>query len=180
LPGRRSAVKARAERDLRAALTGSGPLGAALRTCCYRNPMFFVGLFHEAVVEWFGVGCDVREVTAFVARVRAARGPEAGGFPSREAEAYIRAMLGDGLMSEQLDPYAVSFPEITIAVLGRLLAEWQPGGEEVAALLDRAGVFAAERASGDGQEVVQRGQEQFGGAGVGGGPAPSCVLARRS
>jgi hypothetical protein len=107
--------------------------------------MFFVGLFHESMVERFGKDCDIREITAFVARIRDARGAEAAGFPSREAEAYIRAMLGDGLMSEQLDPYAVSYPEIAIAVMTRLLDEWQPSASEVTALMARSEAFAAER-----------------------------------
>lgn len=145
LPGAREAVKARAELELRAALAGSGRIDAALRRCCYRNPAFFLGLFSGAVSERFGEGCDIREITAFVARIREARGPDAGGFPSREAEACIRAMLGDGFMSDQFDPSAVSIPEIVIVVMARLLAEWQPDADEVAALMARSEAFIAER-----------------------------------
>lgn len=144
LPRTRAAVKALAVRELRAALTGPGRVDAALRACCYRSPLFFAGLFHESMIERFGKDCDIRKITAFVARIRDASGPEAG-FPSREAEAYIRAMLGDGLMAEQLDPYAVAYPEIAIAVITRLLAEWQPSADEVTALLARSEAFAAER-----------------------------------
>jgi hypothetical protein len=139
-----TAVRARAVLDLRAALTGQGRVDAALRACCYRNPIFFAGLFHESMAERFGAACDIREITASVARIRAARGPEAAGFPSREAEAFIRAMLGDALMSEQLDPYAVSYPEIAIAVMTRLVGEWQPSTSEVTALMARSEAFAAE------------------------------------
>lgn len=148
LPGQhrtRTAVKARAVRELRAALTGQGRIDAALRACCYRSPIFFAGLFHESMTERFGEACDIRQITAFVARIRDARGPEAAGFPSREAEALIRAMLGDALMSEQLDPHAVSYPEIAIAVMIRLLAEWQPSTGEVTALMARSEAFATER-----------------------------------
>lgn len=60
--GTRMAVKARAVQELRAALTGSGRVDAALRACCYRNPMFFVALFHKSMVERFGEHGDIRRL----------------------------------------------------------------------------------------------------------------------
>lgn len=130
-------------RQLLAALTGTGQVHAALRACCYRNPMFFAGLFHESMAERFGEACGICRIAAFVARIHDARGPRGCRVPSREAEALIRAMLGDGLVSEQVDPYTVSYPEIAIAVMTRLLAEWQPNVGEVTALMARSEAFAA-------------------------------------
>lgn len=144
-PETREAVKARAVRELRAALMGSGQVHAALRACCYRNPIFFAALFHEAMVERFGEDGDIREITAFVARVRGERGSAAAGFPSREAEAIIRVTLGDSLLNDQLDPNAVSYPEIGIAVISRLIDDWQASGDKVAALMARSEALSAEK-----------------------------------
>lgn len=52
-------------------------------------------------------------------------------------------MLGDSLMSDQLDPSAVSYAEIAIALLIPLFAEWQPSADEVAALISSSETFAA-------------------------------------
>lgn len=54
-------------------------------------------------------------------------------------------MIGDSLMSDQFDPRAVSYPEIAIALMIRLFAEWQPGAAEVTTLITRSEAFAAEK-----------------------------------
>lgn len=146
LPGGRKEVKARAVRELRAALMNGGPVAAALRACCYRHPIFFTMLFRESLADRFRIDRDVREITAFVARVREARGSAAAGFPSREAEGIIRAILGDALMEGQVDPYAFSYPEIGIALMTRLFAEWQPSADQVDALISRSEALTAEKA----------------------------------
>jgi hypothetical protein len=75
-------------------------------------------------------------ITGFVSRVRSAQ-PTALGFPSREAEALIRASLGESALFEEVHPGEFSYPEIAIAVLARLFEEWRPAHAEVATLLER-------------------------------------------
>lgn len=149
-------------RNLRLALTGSGRVDAALRACAYRNPIFFSVLFHESMTELFSKDGDIREITAFVARVRAARGPTAA-FPSREAEGVLRAILGEAMMIGQADPHAVSYLEIAIALMTELFAEWQPTADEVAALMSRSETVAAEKG---GQPLVAEHEDRWFAAGM--------------
>jgi hypothetical protein len=122
---------------LRAALIDGAGVGDALRLCCYRYPSFISTLLTESVRERFGPNCDIRDITRFVARVAAGRDPGQLGFPRREAEAVMRALLGELKFLDEVDPGRFSYPEIGIAVLTQLFAEWRPGLVEVAALFGR-------------------------------------------
>lgn len=87
---------------------------------------------------------DIREITKFVARVRQGL-PDAGvGFPSRQAEAIIRGSLGEVAFMDHVHTRDVSYPEIGIAVLGRLVGEWQPGPAEVDAMFRQVGEVLGE------------------------------------
>jgi hypothetical protein len=46
--------------------------------------------------------------------------------PSREAEALIRACLGEVELLDAVQPSEFSYPEIGIAIVSRLYDEWQP------------------------------------------------------
>jgi hypothetical protein len=150
------AVRAEAVSALAAALARQEGAGAALRWCWYRNPVFAAVLFTQAVQWWFGAGCDVRVVTRFVGRVRASRPAEPLSFPSREAEALIRAGLGEVALLEAVDPERISYPEIGIAVLEGLFAEWQPGPDQVARLFSQVeAVMQAARELSPGLDAAQ-------------------------
>lgn len=125
--------KAAVVEALRRSLAAGGDISAELRACFYRNPMFSGTLFSEALRGRFG-GQQTNEVSRFVARMRA-NWPQAGpGFPYREAEAVMLGVLGEVSLLDYVDPADFSYPEIGIAVLGRLFAEWQPGPDTVDAL----------------------------------------------
>lgn len=130
----RDAVKADAVAVLRTALITGEDVPAALRWCWYRNLAYGAALFTETVRARFARDCDIRDLTVFIGRHQEA------GFPSREAEALMRAALGEVAMFDAVDPGQFSYPEIAIAVLGWLFTEWRPGADDVAALLDRVEV----------------------------------------
>jgi hypothetical protein len=121
-------VKADAVAALRAALLSGQGVADAVRVCWYRNPLFASTLMSESLRLRFAPGCDLRLVTAFVARIRAVHGE---GFPGREAEAVIRACLGETGLLDAVHPGRLSYPEIGIAVLDRLFAEWHPDEGEL-------------------------------------------------
>jgi hypothetical protein len=129
---------------LRAALIDGAGVGDALRLCCYRYPSFISTLLTESVRERFGPNCDIRDITRFVARVAAGRDPGQLGFPRREAEAVMRALLGELKFLDEVDPAQFSYPEIRIAVLTQLFAEWRPDPVEVVALFTRTEAVLAE------------------------------------
>jgi hypothetical protein len=140
----RELVKARAVDGLRAALLEGAWASDALRRCYYRNPMFAGVLFTEGLRQWFGLECDVRMITRFVSRLGQGKSSAGAAFPRREAEALIRAALGEVALLEQVDPAMLNYPEIGIAVLGELFSEWQPGRADVELLFDRAAVVLKE------------------------------------
>jgi hypothetical protein len=131
-------VKAEAILALRSALVSRDAVGAALRWCFYRAPFFSSTLFSECIRERFEKGCDVRQITCFVARIKPDQPDSALGFPVREAEAIIRAILGEVALFGEVHPGNVSYAEIGIAVLDRLFAEWQPEVGEVDRMFTRA------------------------------------------
>jgi hypothetical protein len=131
-------VRAEAVRDLRVALENAGTAGDAMRACWYRNPLFSSALFIEAVQQFFGPGCDIRVITSFVARIASSRPATGIGFASREAEAFIRAVLGEVALLEEVHPAQFSYAELGIAILERLFAEWRPDRSELDALFARA------------------------------------------
>jgi hypothetical protein len=133
----RDAVKAEALARVRAALVTGEGIGAALRWCWYRNPLFAATLFTEAVRTRFGRDCDVRDLTRFIARHCPAGPAGSAGFPAREAEALMRAALGEAALFSEVDPGHFSYPEICITLTGALLREWRPGPEEAGRHLDR-------------------------------------------
>jgi hypothetical protein len=135
-------VKAEAVRRLRQALVTTSDIASALRWSWYRNPVFSTALFTESVRQWFGAGCDVRALTRFVGRARAVLSEEASGFPSREAEALLRAALGEVGLLDAVDPGQFSYPELAIVLLGQLFREWQPTPEQVNRLFDRVALVA--------------------------------------
>ncbi len=144
MTGDREQAKADAVAALRRALAGGADASAALRACWYRNPAFSSALMEEALRLRFGSGCEIRLITAFVARIRASRDGPPGGFPSREAEALIRANLGELAMFDAVDPGRFSYAEIGFAVLERLFVEWQRSPEEADDLLGRAATVRRE------------------------------------
>lgn len=119
---------AEAVAGLRAALIRSDGVADALRVCWYRNPLVASTLMSESLRRRFPPGCDLRLVTAFTARIRGDRGT---GFPGREAEAVIRGCLGETRLLDAVHPGQFSYPELGIAILGRLFAEWCPGEAEL-------------------------------------------------
>jgi len=133
----RDSVKAGAVAALRAALIDGEGVAEALRGCWYRNPLFASTLLSESVRLRFARDCDVRLITGFIARIRSSRRAVPLGFPSREAEALIRACLGEVALLEAVDPSVLSYPELGIAILGRLFEEWRPGGAEVRSLFQQ-------------------------------------------
>jgi hypothetical protein len=142
---------------LRAALIGGAGVGEALRLCCYRHPSFMSTLLTESVRERFGPNCDIRDITRFVARVAAGRDPAQLGFPRREAEAVIRAVLGELNFLDEVDPAQFSYIEIGIAVMTQLFAEWRPDPVEMASLFARAeAVLAEARAMSPVMDEVER------------------------
>lgn len=133
----RELIKAAVLSGLRAALAEGAELADALRACWYRHPLFASTLLSESLRLRFDVGGDVRLVTGFVARIRSAQGGKAGGFPAREAEAVIRACLGEVGLLEAVPASQFSYPELGIAILDRLFQEWQPSGTEVEGLFEQ-------------------------------------------
>ena len=127
----RHAVKADAVAGLRNALVSGAGIADSVRACWYRHPLFASTLMSESLRLRYSPGCDIRLVTAFVARIRNSCGGPPGGFPSREAEAVIRACLGEVAMLDAVPPAQFSYPEIGIAILSQLLTEWRPGRDEV-------------------------------------------------
>lgn len=126
-------VKAAAVVGLRTALTSAAGVPEALRAGWYRNPSFSSALFAEAVRRFFGPAPDIRAITGLVSRIR----PGEPGFPRREAEAVIRAALGETMFFDVVHPGQFSYPEIGIAVLDRLFLEWRPGGAEIDSMFRR-------------------------------------------
>jgi hypothetical protein len=123
---------------LRVALVCGLDISGALRRCWYQNLMFGIAVFIEAVRMRFQVGCDIRLLTAFIARhwpVGGSRGP---AFPAREAEALMRFALGEASFVDEVDPARFNYPEICISLLEALFQDWQPGADEVAELVARA------------------------------------------
>jgi hypothetical protein len=127
------AVKAGAVAQLCTALTNAAGVCEALRSCWYRNPIFSSTLCTEAVRQHFGEAPDIRAITRFVSRIR----PGEPGFPRREAEAVIRAALGETAFFECVHPRQFSYPEMGIAVLDRLFLEWRPRSSEIECLFRR-------------------------------------------
>ena len=132
-------VRTQAVTVLRAALLSRQGVADALRACWYRHPLFASTLMSESLRLRFPPGCDLRLVTAFVARVRAGQGGAAGGFPGREAEAVIRACLGETALLESVHPGQFSYPELGIAILGRLFAEWHPDNAQLREWFEHVG-----------------------------------------
>jgi hypothetical protein len=120
----REAVEAEGVAALRAALMAGSRVAEAFRWCWYRHPMFAAVLFTESARRRFGCPPDIRAITAFLAGIRATRDKASGpGFPSREAEALIRAVLGEMFLLESVPPSDFSYPEMGIAVLVGLYRE---------------------------------------------------------
>jgi hypothetical protein len=137
-------IKAEAVSGLRAALLEGAGVPDAVRQCYYRHPIFAATLFTQAVRQWFGLGCDVRDITQFISRTSREGVSPYGSLPRREAEALVRAALGEVALLEDVDPKVFNYPEIGIAVLGQLFSEWRPGSRDVEALFERAASVSAE------------------------------------
>lgn len=155
----RELVKAEAVSALRLALATGQGVGDALRACWYRHPTFATALMTESLMQRFGPGCDVRLITAFIARLRDSRGGPPGGFPSREAEALIRGYLGELELLDSVDPGQISYPEVGVGVLGGLFQEWRPSPGEVDDLLARAETVL--RRAADSSALVNRAEEDW-------------------
>jgi hypothetical protein len=160
----REQEQAQAVDALRVALVGRSDVCDALRACWYRNPAFSSALMEESLRSRFGPDCDVRLITALVARIRASRDGPVGAFPSREAEAVIRANLGELALLDAVDPARFSYAELGIAVLGRLFEEWRPGPEEVDDLFGRAEQVRHDMA--EGSPLVAQAEETWYAAGM--------------
>lgn len=135
----REDVKAEAVAGLRLALMSELDVSGALRRCWYRNPMFTGMLFIASVGRRFGSRPDIRIITSFLAGIRRNR-EEASlpGFPCREAEALVRAALGETQFLEAVSQGNVLYPEIGIAVLEEIFRERSFGPDEWESLLNRA------------------------------------------
>ncbi|HEY1919570.1 MAG TPA: hypothetical protein VGH27_28700 [Streptosporangiaceae bacterium] len=96
--------------------------------------MFSSALFIESVQQFFGPGCDIRVITSFVARISSSRSSTDVGFAAREAEAFIRGVLGEVALLEEVHPAQFSYAEMGIAILERLFAEWRLDSSAVDAL----------------------------------------------
>lgn len=142
----RDVIKAAAVARLKAALMAGADAGVpdAVRQCYYQHPLFASTLFSEAVRQWFGLSCDVRVVTQFIARTCGGAASVSGGLPRRESEALVRAALGEVALLDNVDPKVVNYPEIGIAVLSRLFSEWRPSFDNVEALFKRVNFVLAE------------------------------------
>jgi len=112
-------------RHLRGALLSGEGLSGSLRACWYRHPLFASTLMSESLRLYFLPVCDLRLITAFIARVQSAIRGVPGTFPSREAEAVISACLGELRLLDKVHPSRFSYPEIGIAILGQLFDEWR-------------------------------------------------------
>lgn len=66
------------------------------------------------------------------------------GFPCREAEALIRAALGEMFLLESIHPRDFSYPEIGISVLAGLFEEGSLSQTEWESLLNRAQMILEE------------------------------------
>lgn len=120
---------------LRSALLAGAGVADALRACWYGHPLFASALLGESVRLRFDRDADIRLVTRFVSRIRQSRRIDDSGSPSREAEAVVRACLGEVELLEAVDPSVFSYQELGIAICTRLFEEWQPGRAEVESLL---------------------------------------------
>jgi hypothetical protein len=136
-------VKREAISNLHAALASGTDFQDALRLCCYRNPLFTSTLLTESVRERFGPDSDIRSITGFVSRIIPQDLSGKSNFPRREAEAVIRASLGETELLDEVDPSQLSYPEIGIAVLGRLFLERHRSEGDITELFTRVeGVLA--------------------------------------
>ena len=142
----RKQVQEEAVGALHNALAVGQEFSEALRGCWYRDTAFATALLVVSLGQRFGPGSDIRLITAFVARIRAARGGPTGAFPSREAEALIRGYLGEVAMLDHVDPAKFSYAELGIAILGRLFEEWRPSPDEVGDLFARTNAVRREMA----------------------------------
>jgi hypothetical protein len=158
---------------LQLALVSDHGVGDALRVCWHQDPAFSSALMEESVRLRFGTGCNVRLITAFVARIRTSRDGPAGAFPSREAEALIRANLGELALLDAVDPARFNYPELGITIMGKLFEEWRPSPREVEDLFEYA--KAIRRQMTEVSPLVALGEEGWIAAGMPGSPfaAPS-------
>jgi hypothetical protein len=134
----RDEIKGGAVSALRSALVQRAGVAGAVRACWYKHPLFASTLLTQSVQRRFAPDCDIRLITGFVSRIRSAQRSAAPGFPVREAEALIRVALGEVALLDEVDPSEFSYPEIGIAILIRLFAEWEPGRAEVDSLFQQA------------------------------------------
>jgi tetratricopeptide (TPR) repeat protein len=129
---------------LRAHLLSQAGLIPAIDAVFAEDPGFCSALLTETVRQRFAEDCDIRDVTAFVARAaaRAQRdGPAA--FRSREAEAVIRIALGESELMDELDITGFDLAAVVTGALAEAFAEWQPLAIDLDDLLARAGAVAA-------------------------------------
>lgn len=133
----RELIKEEAVAELRAALVRGTGVDSAVRGCFYRHPLFAVILMGESLRLLFGVGGDLRRVTAFVGRIRRVQGREPGAFPSREAEALVRACLGERAMLDAVQPSHLNYPELGIAIMTQLFDEWRPDLPHIQEIFER-------------------------------------------
>jgi hypothetical protein len=134
----RDADKDDAVGRLRSALVSGQGVDDAMRWCWYQNPLFSSALLSESLREWFGAGCDIQVITRFIERVKHSHPAGMVSFPGREAEALIRASLGDHALLQEVSADGMNFPEIAISLLSRLFREWRPTSREVDLLFGQA------------------------------------------
>ena len=129
---------------LRTQILARTGLAQAIETAFSADAGFCCALVQESVRQRFGDDCDLREVTAFVARAAALAkqdGPPA--FPPREAEAVIRMSLGEPELLNVVDVTAFDMGVVVVGVLGGLFAQWDLSESELDDLLARAAAAAA-------------------------------------
>lgn len=129
---------------LRAQILGPASLVSALEATFSADPGFCCAMVQESVRQRFGAGCDIRDVTGFVARAAAlAKQDGPAGFPRREAEAVIRMSLGEPELLNALDLPGLDMGVVVVGVLAGLFAEWELSESELDVLLVRATELAA-------------------------------------
>jgi tetratricopeptide (TPR) repeat protein len=128
-------AQAEAVYRLRAALMVDADVAEAVRWACYRNPVFCVALFACVVRRRFG-DSGSPAISRLVQRVGTRRSDAPLGFPEHDAEKLMLLALdevGVGL-SASLAAVDVKYPEIAIAVVSEVVADWRPSSDEVSGL----------------------------------------------
>src|SRR5215469_1784948 len=126
-------VRAESVYRVRAALLADTNVLDSVRWACYQNPVFCVALFACVVRRRFGASRPLA-ISRLVRQVGARRSGDLLGFPEHEAEKLMLLALDEVGLAASLAAVDVNYPEIAIAVVSEIFADWKPGPVEVSAL----------------------------------------------